>query len=54
MAVRVPVVSAGNGEAKPRPSMGSAFGKPAQVKATQTQLAKQTADAFKRLMPSEQ
>ena len=34
LAVRVPVVAGGNGEERPRPSMGSAFGKPAQVKAT--------------------
>jgi hypothetical protein len=52
MAVRVPVIAGGNGEEKPRPSSGTSFGKPNQVKATQTQLAKQTADAVKRLIPS--
>ncbi len=45
--VRVPVTAGGSGEEKPRPSMGSAFGKPAQVAATAAALAKGRSDRMR-------
>lgn len=45
VAVRVPHIAGGNGPEKVRPSMGSAFGKPLQVKATATAVARQIAQA---------
>lgn len=47
LAVRVPVIASGSGEECPRALMGSAFGKPQQVKATATALAKQNADTIR-------
>ena len=41
VGVRIPVIAGGNGPEKMRPSMGSAFGKPHQIKATAVALAKQ-------------
>lgn len=54
VSVRIPTSSAGNGEAKPRGSSGSAFGKPMQLKATGIALAKTTADAVKMLLKEDE
>jgi len=43
VSVRVPFMAAGAGEVKPRPSMGSAFGRPATTAATNEALARQRA-----------
>lgn len=53
LAIRVPTCAGGSGPEKVRPPSGTAFGKPATVKATAEAVAKATSEAVRKLLKSD-